>query len=60
MTRREDKVLALCAKYWSLAKDAAFERMVFLYSRKYGGKHFEVFRAVKLGRASEAPPTTRS
>jgi hypothetical protein len=50
LTRREDKVLALCAKYWSLTKDANFERTAFLYSRKYGGKHFEVFRAVKLGR----------
>ncbi len=50
LTRREDKVIALCAKYWPQAKDAAFERVVFLYSRKFGGSHFEVFRAIKLGR----------
>jgi hypothetical protein len=52
--RREDKVLAYCAKYWPLAADAAFERMVFLYSRKFGGRHFEIFRAVKAGRARGA------
>jgi hypothetical protein len=54
LARREDKVLGLCAKYWPLWNDAAFERMVFLYSRKFGGKHFEVFRAIKLGRARAA------
>ena len=53
-TRREDKVLALCAKYWPSVNDAPFERIIFLYSRKYGGKHFEVFRAIKLGRARGA------
>ncbi len=51
LSRREDKVLALCAKYWPYAGDAAFERVVFLYSRKFGGRHFEVFRAIKIGRA---------
>jgi hypothetical protein len=51
LARREDKVLALCAKYWSLAKDEAFERMVFLYSRKFGGRNFEAYRAIKVGRA---------
>ena len=50
ISRREDKVLALCAKYWSLSSDPAFERIVFLYSRKFGGRHFEVFRVIKLGR----------
>jgi hypothetical protein len=54
ISRREDKVLAFCAKYWPYASDPAFERMVFLYSRKYGGRHFEVFRAIKLGRARRA------
>jgi hypothetical protein len=54
LSRREDKVLALCAKYWPLALDPAFERIVFLYSRKFGGRHFEVFRAIKLGRARGA------
>jgi hypothetical protein len=50
LTRREDRTLAFCAKYWPLAGDAAFERIVFLYSRKFGGRHFEVFRAIKSGR----------
>jgi hypothetical protein len=54
LTRREDRVLAFCAKYWPRAADAAFERVVFLYSRKFGGRHFEVFRAIKLGRARGA------
>lgn len=51
LKRREDKVIALCAKYWPYAKDPAFERIVFLYSRKFGGRHFEAYRAIKLGRA---------
>jgi hypothetical protein len=54
LSRREDKVLAFCAKYWPLARDAAFERTVFLYSRKFGGKHFEVFRAIKVSCARGA------
>jgi hypothetical protein len=54
IARREDKVLAFCAKYWPYAADQAFERMVFLYSRKYGGRHFEIFRAIKIGRARRA------
>lgn len=51
LTRREDKVLAFCAKYWLRARDPAFERTVFLYARKYGTRHYEIFRAVKLGRS---------
>jgi hypothetical protein len=54
LSRREDRVLAFCAKYWPLARDLAFERTVFLYSRKFGGRHFEIFRAVKVGRARGA------
>jgi len=54
LTRREDKVLAYCAKYWNLARDPAFERTVFLYARKYGTRHYEIFRSVKLGRARNA------
>jgi hypothetical protein len=54
LKRREDKVLAFCAKYWPHALDQAFERTVFLYSRKYGGRHFEIFRAIKAGRARGA------
>jgi hypothetical protein len=54
VSRREDKVLSFCAKYWAFAADPSFERTVFLYTRKYGGRHFEIFRAIKLGRARGA------
>jgi len=54
ISRREDKVIAFCAKYWSRTADQGFERTIFLYSRKYGGRHFEVFRAIKLARARGA------
>ncbi|HOX32941.1 MAG TPA: hypothetical protein PLB91_11470 [Spirochaetales bacterium] len=54
LSRREDKVLAFCAKYWPRARDPAFERVVFLYARKYGTRHYEILRAVKLGRARGA------
>jgi hypothetical protein len=54
LKRREDKVLAFCAKYWARARDPGFERMVFLYARKYGTRHYEVLRAVKLGRSRGA------
>jgi hypothetical protein len=54
LVRREDKVLAFCAKYWPRARDQAFERTVFLYSRKFGGRHFEIYRAIKSGRARGA------
>ncbi|MEI6876103.1 MAG: hypothetical protein WCL50_13345 [Spirochaetota bacterium] len=46
----EDLVLAWCAKYWRLSLDPAFERTVFLYSRKYGTKHFAIFRELRSGR----------
>jgi hypothetical protein len=54
IARKEDKVLAFCAKYWPRAADPAFERMVFLYSTKFGGKHYEVYRAIKIGRARKS------
>jgi hypothetical protein len=50
LTRDEDIVLAYCHKYWFMVEDPAFERIVWLYSRKYGTRHFEVFRAIKTGR----------
>lgn len=46
----EDKTLAFCFKYWTLANDTAFERVLFLYSRKYGVRHYDVFNAIKDGR----------
>ena len=48
--RDEDIVLAYCHKYWLRADDPAFERIVWLYSRKYGTKNYEVFKAIKTGR----------
>ncbi len=51
LTRREDKVLALCAKYWRSLRDSSFEHTVFLYSRKYGTRHYEAFRLIKIGKA---------
>lgn len=50
LTKMEDKTLAFCFKYWNLVGDAAFERVLFLYSRKYGSKHYEVFQAIHRGR----------
>lgn len=50
LTRIEDKTLAYCFKYWNLVNDAAFERVLFLYSRKYGTKHYEVFSIIQRGR----------
>lgn len=48
--RDEDVVLAYCHKYWLRADDPAFERIVWLYSRKYSTKNYEVFKAIKTGR----------
>jgi hypothetical protein len=51
LARKEDKVVGYCYKYWNLVGDQAFERVVLLYSRKYRTQHYDVFRAVKIGRA---------
>lgn len=53
ITKEEDKVLAYCAKYWTKVNDAAFERTIFLYSRKYNTKHYEVFQEIKFGRLNK-------
>jgi len=52
LTRIEDKTLAFCFKYWNLVRDSAFERILFLYSRKYNSKHYEVFSVIQRGRLS--------
>ena len=39
-------MLAWCHKYWLRVDDPAFERIVWLYSKKYGTKHYEVFKAI--------------
>lgn len=50
LERNEDKVLAFCYKYWLRIDDAAFERIVFLYSQKYRSKHYDIFRTIKFCR----------
>ena len=50
LDRDEDRTLAYCHKYWNRVDDPAFERIVWLYSRKYGTRHYDVFRTVKTGR----------
>ncbi|HNY20712.1 MAG TPA: hypothetical protein PKO22_01050 [Treponemataceae bacterium] len=50
ITRTEDIVIAFCLRYWNLVFDAAFEKTVFLYSRKYHSNHHEVYQAIKNGR----------
>jgi hypothetical protein len=50
LKRIEDQVLAYCVKYWNLINDAAFERILFLYSRKYGSKNYDVFMVIRRGR----------
>ena len=51
IVRTEDIVIAYCLKYWNLAFDIAFEKTIFLYSRKYHTKHNDIFQAIKTGRA---------
>lgn len=50
LTKIEDRTLAFCFKYWNLVGDEAFERVLFLYSRKFGVKHYDVFRTIRDGR----------
>jgi hypothetical protein len=50
LRRIEDQILAYCVKYWNLINDAAFERILFLYSRKYGSKNYDIFLAIRRGR----------
>jgi hypothetical protein len=51
--RIEDQILGYCVKYWNLVDDPAFERILFLYSRKYGKKNYEVFMAIRRGRQTK-------
>lgn len=50
LRRLEDKTLAYCFKYWNLVHDAAFDRILFLYSRKYGTRHYEIYTVIRNGR----------
>ncbi|GHV65460.1 hypothetical protein AGMMS49587_19740 [Spirochaetia bacterium] len=46
----EDQTLAYCFKYWNLVDDPAFERILFLYSRKYGKKNHDVYILIRQGK----------
>jgi hypothetical protein len=50
ITRPEDKTLAYCAKYWNRTEDHSFERILFLYSRKYGEKNYGIFKVIQRGK----------
>lgn len=50
IAKTEDTVIAYCIKYWNLVTDVAFERTIFLYSRKYKTRHSDIFLAIKNGR----------
>lgn len=55
LARDEDKVLAYCHKYWIRTEDPAFERIIWLYSKKYNTRHYEVFKTIKAGRRKKYP-----
>jgi hypothetical protein len=48
--RTEDIVVSYCLRYWNLVNDQAFEKTIFLYSRKYKTNHNDIFQAIKNGR----------
>ena len=50
LARLEDQTLAYCVKYWNLTEDAAFERTLFLYSRKYGSRNHDVYMTIRRGK----------
>lgn len=50
LTKIEDKTLAFCFKYWNLTEDRSFERVLFLYARKYGVKHYDIFSIIRDGK----------
>jgi hypothetical protein len=50
ISKTEDMVIAYCLRYWNLVNDMAFEKTIFLYSRKFHTKHSDVFQAIKNGR----------
>jgi hypothetical protein len=52
-SRVEDQTLAYCMKYWNLINDAAFEQILFLYSRKYGKKNHAVYLTIRRGRNAD-------
>jgi hypothetical protein len=53
IVRIEDQILAFCLKYWNLIEDTAFERILFLYSRKFKTKHYDVYLAIRRSRMAK-------
>lgn len=53
INRVEDQTLAYCFKYWNLVGDSAFERILFLYSRKYGKKNHDVYILIRQGKRAK-------
>jgi hypothetical protein len=53
LVRLEDQTLAYCIKYWNLTEDAAFERILFLYSRKYGSRNHDVYMTIRRGKMTK-------
>ena len=51
--RVEDQILGYCIKYWNVSEDPAFERILFLYSRKYGKKNYDVYMTIRRGQQSK-------
>jgi len=52
-SRVEDQILSYCFKYWNVVDDPAFERILFLYSRKYGKKNYDVYTAIRRGQKAK-------
>ncbi|MCL1927166.1 MAG: hypothetical protein FWG07_00035 [Treponema sp.] len=52
-SRVEDQILGYCIKYWNNVEDPAFERILFLYSRKYGKKNYDVYMTIRRGQMAK-------
>ncbi|QQO09751.1 hypothetical protein [Breznakiella homolactica] len=53
ITGIEDQTLAYCYKYWNLVADPAFERILFLYSRKFNTKNYDIYLTIRRGRGTK-------
>ncbi len=49
----EDQTLAYCIKYWKNTNNPAFERVLFLYSRKYGTKNYDIYMTIRRGQLNK-------
>jgi hypothetical protein len=53
ITALEDQTLAYCMKYWQNTNNPAFEKILFLYSRKYGTKNYDIFMTIRRGQLNK-------